>query len=255
MERDDRPEVACFFAEGELGAGALIALGDRVAHHANVRRIEVGDRVAVSNGAGTMGRGRVARLGKREMEISVERVEQFPARSELRLCAPIADRERMLWTAEKTTELGITSWQSVRFRRSASVTPRGEGPAFAEKLRARMIAALEQSFGAWLPRILPDATFGHLDGAPQDVLKLVLDIDGEPILESLSPRGSSVAVLVGPEGGLEPDELAKLIADGWRTASLGSSMVRFETAATAAIAVIRAVQASQPSLGVSPGAQ
>src|SRR5262249_3972116 len=142
---------------------------------------------------------------------------------------------------------------SIRFRRSASVSPRGEGPAFAEKLRARMIGAVEQSVGAWLPRLLPEATPANIDSGGAS--KLVLDAAGEPIVELLSSRDSSVAILVGPEGGIESDELARLVAAGWRTASLGSSTLRFETAATAAVAVIRAVHANQPSLGVSPSAQ
>lgn len=253
VERDDRPAVACFYADQPLDAGALVALGDRVAHHANVRRIEKGDLVAVTNGAGSVGRGRVARLGKHELEVSIEHVERTSAPAELRLCAPIADRDRMLWAAEKATELGVTSWQSIRFRRSASVSPRGEGPAFAEKLRARMIGALEQSVGAWLPRLLAEATPENIDAAGTS--KLVLDAAGEPIVDLLSSRDLPVAVLVGPEGGIESDELARLIADGWRPASLGASTLRFETAATAAIAVVRAIHASQPSLGASPSAQ
>ena len=253
MERDDRPAVACFYADRTLEDGALVALDDRVAHHANVRRVEAGDLVTITNGAGSIGRGRVARLAKRAMEVAIERVDHIAAPSELRLCAPIADRERMLWAAEKATELGVSSWQGVRFRRSASVTPRGEGPAFGEKLRARMIGALEQSCGAWLPRMLPDSTPIDLDTGAG--IKLVLDAGGDSLVDLLSPRDSSFAVLIGPEGGIEGDELARLVADGWRPASLGSTTLRFETAVVAAVAVIRAVHATQLSLGVAPSAQ
>lgn len=242
MERDDRPAVACFYADRTLEAGAVVALDERAAHHANVRRIETGDVVAITNGVGTIGRGRVGRLTKRDLEVAVENVEALAAPPELHLCAPIADRDRMLWAAEKATELGVTSWQGVKFRRSSSVTPRGEGPAFAEKVRARMISALEQSFGAWLPRILPHATPTTVDHGA--AVKLLLDVGGEPIIDALSPRESSFAILVGPEGGIERDELARLIADGWRSVSLGPTTLRFETAATAAVAIIRAVQAN-----------
>jgi len=247
VDRNDRPAIACFYAEAALDAGAMVLLGHRAAHHANVRRIEPGDVVAITNGAGSVGRGQVARLVKGEMEVVMERVDEFVPPSEIRLCAPVADRDRMLWAAEKATELGIRSWQSVRFRRSSSVSPRGEGPAFAEKLHARMIGALEQSFGAWLPRILPDVPPSGVDAG--DCLRLVLDAGGEPILDLLSPRDSSLAILVGPEGGIEGDELERLVEAGWRTASLGPSTLRFETASTSAVAVIRAVHASQLALG------
>lgn len=253
MERDDRPAVACFYADRRLNAGAQLVLDERVAHHANVRRVEAGELVAVTNGAGSIGRGRIVRLTKRAMEIEIQRVDEFAAPPELRLFAPIADRDRMLWAAEKATELAVSSWQSVRFRRSASVAPRGEGAAFGEKLRARMIGALEQSSGAWLPRVLPDATPPEIDAGA--ATKLVLDASGDPLVELLSSRDASYAVLVGPEGGIEGDELARLIAEGWRPASLGSTTLRFETAAVAAVAVIRAVYAAQPSPGVLPSAQ
>ena len=253
MERDAQPTVACFYAEGPLEIGATVALGERVAHHAHVRRVEGGDAVAVTNGAGSIGRGRIARLSKQDLEISIERVERIVAPSELRLCAPSADRDRMLWTAEKAAELAVTTWQSVRFRRSASVSPRGEGPAFAEKLRARMIGALEQSFGAWLPRMLPETIPSRVDAGAS--AKFVLDVAGEPLVGSLSARESSAAVLVGPEGGIEPDELAGLVADGWRPVSLGASTLRFETAAIAAVAIVRAVQAGHPLVGAPHSAQ
>jgi 16S rRNA (uracil1498-N3)-methyltransferase len=250
VEHDDRSAVACFYADLAIETGATLALGERVAHHATVRRIDAGAAVAITNGAGSVGHGRVARLSKREMAVSVERVERMPAPLPLHLLAPVADRDRMLWAAEKATELGITSWQSVRFRRSASVSPRGEGPAFGEKLRARMIGALEQSRGAWLPQVQPDTTLTELDAGAG--LRLLLDAAGEPIADLLSSVDSSCSVLVGPEGGIEKDELALLASNGWRAASLGISTLRFETAATAAVAVIRAVQAGQPSLGVLP---
>jgi 16S rRNA (uracil1498-N3)-methyltransferase len=247
VERHDYSAIACFYAEGAFDAGATVLLGHRAAHHATVRRIDAGDVVAISNGAGLIGRGPITRLAKGEMEVAIERVDEFGAPSEIRLCAPVADRDRMLWAAEKATELGISAWQSVRFRRSSSVSPRGEGPAFGEKLRARMIAALEQSFGAWLPRILADAAPPDVDAG--DCLRVVLDAGGEPILDVI-PARDSVAILVGPEGGIERDELERLVGAGWRPASLGPSTLRFETAATAAVAVIRAVHASQLSLGV-----
>lgn len=247
MERNARTAVACFYGEGSLETAATVSLGERAAHHAHVRRLEAGEIVAVTNGAGSIGRGRILRLAKREMEVSVDRVDRIDAPAPVHLFAPVGDRERMLWAAEKATELGITTWQSIRFRRSASVSPRGEGPAFSEKLRMRMIGALEQSFGAWLPRIEPDGTIHDIDA--RSALKLLLDASGEPIVGLLSSSDSSCAILVGPEGGIENDELARLVAAGWRTVSLGSSTLRFETAVTGAIAIVRAVHTSKPSLG------
>jgi 16S rRNA (uracil1498-N3)-methyltransferase len=148
----------------------------------------------------------------------------------------------MLWLAEKATEFGVTTWQSVRFRRSMSVSPRGEGEPFAAKLRSRMISALEQSGGAWLPVMLPDAEPNAI-ATQNGSAPIILDATGRPLLSVLHRvANSEPTVLLGPEGGVEADELTLLEANGWRRARLASTTLRFETAGVAAIAVIRAAQ-------------
>ena len=151
MERRDHTTVATFYADEVLAAGRRIELGEAPAHHARVRRIEVGEAIRVTNGRGAIGTGTLERLTRDLAVVSVEEVAERPRPPHLRLFVPVADRDRMLWLAEKSAEIGVTAWQPVIFRRSASVSPRGEGEAFMRKARARMIAAIEQSNGAWLP--------------------------------------------------------------------------------------------------------
>ena len=178
MEHDDRPPVATFFCGGQLTAGSVATLSDAQAHHARVKRLDVGDAVRLTDGVGHTAVGSISALNKSTMQIDVTRVDSVPRPAPIHLRVPIGDRERMLWLAEKATELGISSWQAVRFRRSASVSPRGEGPAFAEKVRARMIGALEQSGGAWLPEILPDASPEGVSFAVSDTA-IPLDAAGD----------------------------------------------------------------------------
>jgi 16S rRNA (uracil1498-N3)-methyltransferase len=120
-----------------------------------------------------------------------------------------------------------------------SVSPRGEGTAFAAKVEARMISALEQSGGGWLPHRLDDCDLAAVDvgGA---ATRLLLDREGKPLL-GLAGSGATV-LLFGPEGGLEPLERASLEANGWLPVSIGETTLRFETAGIAAIAVVRAAQ-------------
>jgi 16S rRNA (uracil1498-N3)-methyltransferase len=139
--------------------------------------------------------------------------------------------------------LGIASWQAIRFSRSLSVSPRGEGDAFHTKVRARMISAVEQSGGAWVPSILPDASIDDLDVAPRE-LAVVLDRDGVPLASLVNlPSAGAPVILLGPEGGLETAEIERLEAAGWQRASLAKTTLRFETAGVAAIAVCRALRA------------
>lgn len=239
MERDDRAAVSTFFADTLFAVNATTTLSEQVAHHARVKRLGVGDSVQLTNGVGSIARGSISSIRKSAVDVIVESVRATVAPFAIHLRAPIADRDRMFLLAEKATELGVASWQSVRFRRSMSVSPRGEGAVFAEKLRARMIAALEQSGGAWLPRMLAEADAASLDVAP-DQSPIVLDAGGQSLASATTDlAGRAPVVLVGPEGGIEPDEMAKLIDAGWKRVRLAPNTLRFETAGIAAIAAIR----------------
>jgi 16S rRNA (uracil1498-N3)-methyltransferase len=241
VERDDRPPVATFFVDGALALapGAVATLAEAAAHHARVKRLEAGDGVRLVDGMGHIGVGTIEALDRTSVEVRVTRTAIVPPPSPIHLRVPISDRDRMLWLAEKATELGITTWQSVRFRRSSSVSPRGEGPAFAEKLRARMLSALEQSAGAWLPAFLGEAPTDRIEREAHH-LAILLDVDGPPLasLPGLSTAASPV-ILFGPEGGLETEERDALIGHGWLPATLAPATLRFETAGLAAVAVCR----------------
>ena len=239
MEHDDRSTVATFFNNVVPDAQTVATLGESAAHHARVKRLEISDSVRIVDGVGRVGTGAIVALERGVLQVAMDLVQEIPRQSPLHLRFPIADRDRMLLLAEKATELGITTWQAVRFRRSNSVSPRGEGPGFAEKVRARMSAAIEQSGDAWLPEILPDVSEAELSFGPSE-LPILLDVGGEPLASTLTlPGRSSPVILFGPEGGLEAAERASLVKRGWQPARVAYSTLRFETAGIAAIAVCR----------------
>jgi 16S rRNA (uracil1498-N3)-methyltransferase len=241
VEHDDRPPVATFYTRTPFNVGALVTLGESQAHHARVKRLERGDVVRLTSGDGCLAAGSIAELRKSELDVEVGDTWRVAAPRAVHLRVPIGDRERMLWLAEKATELGIASWQAVRFRRSASVSPRGEGPAFAEKVRARMISALEQSGGAWLPALLPDSDADHVDVGTDHSL-ILLDVRGQPLASALAlDANRDPVILFGPEGGLDASELDSLRAAGFVGARLAPTTLRFETAGIAAVAVARAI--------------
>lgn len=240
MERRRRQAVATFYAPDGLVDGPQQALDENAAHHARVRRLEVGDEVRITDGRGTLASGRISRITKASLEIDVLERASSPEAVPLLVLVPVADRERMLLLAEKLTELGVTGWQPVLFERSRSVTPRGEGAGFAEKVRARMRSAIEQSGGAWLPEVFSEIDVDAATQlAPSDT-RLLLDASGSPML-TIRPRGA-VAIALGPEGGITDEERDRFVDAGWIPASLGSTTLRFETAGIAAAAIARAAQ-------------
>ena len=246
MERRDRPVVTLFWEAASFVEGESLVVGDQAAHHAQVRRVRDGDPVRLLDGAGQIAHGLIAAMARKTLTISISRVESIPRPLPLEVVVPVADRDRMLLAAEKCAELQVTSWRPVYFARSRSVSTRGEGPKFHEKVRARMRSALEQSGGAWLPALQDEAEAGEaLRERPMGATRFLLDMPGEPLATLASSVPTTVAV--GPEGGLEPSELAVAAENGWTAASLGPTTLRFETAVMSAAAVIRAIQHTRRS--------
>ena len=239
MERDDRAPVATFYCASPLAAGARVPLSEATAHHARVRRLAVGDPVRLTNGAGTLARAHLERIARAALDVAVLETTDVPPPPELRLVVPVADRDRMLWLAEKCAELAVSAWVPVLFQRSRGVSPRGEGEGFGRKVLARMTGALEQSGGAWLPLIRAEREFeGYVRTSDHRAMRILLDRDGESFAEL--PIDAPLEIVVGPEGGLDPAERAALVDRGWRLASLGETTLRFETAGIVAAGIARA---------------
>ena len=242
MEREDRAPVGTFYAPGAWDA--RVELGEAAAHHAGVKRLAVGDVVRLTSGDGRRASGAIVDLTRRALAVAVDEasITVAAAPPHIELWAPVGDRDRMLMLAEKAVELGLGAWRPVSYARSRSVSPRGEGDAFHAKLRLRMISALEQSGGAWLPKVHHDASVEVAlaeQGAPTAGDRLLLDGSGESVRDVLPTLEPPVTIALGPEGGLTEDERALFIGSGWRLVSLGANVLRFETAGIAALAIVR----------------
>lgn len=247
MERSARAPVATLYAPNLSPTSTEVSLGQSAAHHAGVRRLSEGDVVRVTNGRGNVGTGPISRLTRSDLAVHLHHIEEIPPPPLLELLVPVADRDRMLWLAEKSAEFAVSVWQPVIFARSRSVAPRGEGATFAAKVRSRMIAALEQSGGAWLPEARPEL---RLDAATARVTartRYVLERTGRRLDPARSRDGA--AVILGPEGGLEDGEREQLHAGGWAAVSLAPTTLRFETAGIAAVAILRAGAAAVDAEG------
>lgn len=241
VERRDRAGVTTFHIDAPLAAGKSVSLPEAAAHHARVKRLAAGDPVQVTNGRGRIATGSIQRIARASIDVTLDEVRDVAPLPMLELYAPVGDRDRMLWLAEKATELGVTAWRPVVFQRSRSVSPRGEGASFAAKVQARMASALEQSGGAWLPVVHPEVDVARAAGECVIEPRFFLDQRGTRFPPADPGRGD-IALILGPEGGVEPGERAQLVAAGWRPVAISGNILRFETAALAGVAVIRAAQ-------------
>ncbi|MBA2708443.1 MAG: 16S rRNA (uracil(1498)-N(3))-methyltransferase [Gemmatimonadaceae bacterium] len=240
VERAADAEVVTFFSSDAFVPGTSVTLGEEAAQHARVIRVSPGEAVGLRDGRGNAAAGVIARAAKRSLTIDVATAWELAAPAAVHLMMPVGDRDRMLLLAEKATELAVTSWRPVMWRRSRSVGPRGDGPTFQSRVRNRMIGAMTQSGGGWLPEIHPLATPDRAIAAAPRGTRVMLDPFSETQLAATA-LFDPVVIALGPEGGIEAAESDSLAAAGFIGVSLGENVLRFETAGIAALAIVRAM--------------
>lgn len=242
--------VPRFFIPEAFAPGDQVTVGEDAARHMRVIRLGAGARVTLLNGNGVRAEGVLRTLAKRNATVEVGVVATVAPLPEVHMLVPIADRDRMLWLAEKCAELGLSSWRPVMWKRSRSVSPRGEGSGFQARVRARMASALEQSGSTWLPVTYPDATVDRAIASLPSGCRYALDASGVPVARAMRElRSAPVAVALGPEGGFEEGELRTLQDAGFERVGLGAGVLRFETAGIVALAHVRAALAELETTG------
>ena len=217
--------------------GATVGLEPDEAKHANtVARARVGERLSIGNGRGLIVSGTVSALEPFALLVDEVR-DELPASPQLWLVQALAKGDRDERAVQAATELGVTGvvpWAAER-----SVT-RWDG-AKLDKGRARWQSivreASKQAIRGWVPEVEPLVSTAAIAG---DVI-LVLDPAAEVALTSVAlPEQGRIALVVGPEGGISPRELALLEQRGATRVRLGAAILRTSTAGPAAIAVLNA---------------
>ena len=226
----------------ELAPGAIVELaGDEARHAVTVSRVRPGERVSIGDGRGVLVRGTVTETGPKRLAIEADEVlvEERPS-PHITLVQALAKGDRDELAVQAATELGVDEIVPWAAARSVS---RWDGPK-AEKGRLRWASiareAVKQSIRAWLPPVAPLATTAELPERLAGVRMLLLEPTATARLTDLRPDGRDLALVVGPEGGIAPVELERLIAAGAEPVRLGASVLRTSTAGPAAIAVLNA---------------
>jgi 16S rRNA (uracil1498-N3)-methyltransferase len=230
----------------EAAPGAHVAFPDHAAHHAReVLRLRPGDPVRVFDG---LGHEFEATLDAISRDRVVARLAgPAPCRPESPLPITLAlsplKGDRMETVIQKATELGVHEiWPVILSRTDAVARPALKGSR-QERWEKVASGAAEQCGRAVVPRIAPTLTLSRLLETPFSGRKILLR-EGAPPLPREGVQGACL-VLVGPAGGFEEHERARLAEAGFREASLGPRGLRAETAA---IAVVTALQVLQGDL-------
>jgi 16S rRNA (uracil1498-N3)-methyltransferase len=226
-----------------LVAGTEITLPEAAAYHvARVLRLRAGAPLTLFDGSGSEFRGEVLVVeGDRVRVRAGERsagLRESPLA--ITLVQAVSRSERMDWTLQKATELGVRRIQPVLSARS--VVRLDERQA-ANKLRhwqAIVAGACEQCGRSTLPEVrTPLELARFLADAPRDGQRLVLSPGGPASLAGLPGMAARVELLIGPEGGLDDAELDAAVRAGFAPVRLGPRVLRTETAGIVALAVLQ----------------
>jgi len=231
-----------FFVDQVRNGHAEVSGAD-AQHLTRVLRVEIGQQYEISD-------NRAVYLAEvesaRKERVVFQTISKFAASEppvNLILCASLIKFDHFEWMIEKATELGVTRVIPV----IAIRTERGLEKAAAKRLerwRRIGVEASQQSRRAHLPEIGEPAPWRDALSTVADYRYALDEVSGAPPLAAAFPevRKSSdgVALLIGPEGGWTDDERAGFTSAGWTPVSLGPSILRTETAALAALAVVSA---------------
>jgi 16S rRNA (uracil1498-N3)-methyltransferase len=224
-----------------LAAGAMLELAPGPAHHLRtVLRLGAGAAVAAFNAADGEWLCRITEVGRTRVVLTVESLMRpFEAEPDLWLLFAPIKRARLDWLVEKATELGVSALLPVWTQRTQTERLN------LDRLRAHAVAAAEQSERLSVPELHPPQSLDHaLSGWPAERRLMVCDETGagEPIADVAARLGpGQTALLTGPEGGFEETELDHLGKLSFVTrVGLGPRVLRADTAALAALAVLQA---------------
>lgn len=245
--------------DGGLHSGLRCDLPEGAARHVQVLRMQPGEQVQLFDGVGHEWLAAVTEMGRKSVSVEIGEAIEPPSRElpvEVTLAVGMPTNDRMDALVEKATELGVSVIQPLMCERSVL---RLDGERAAKKVahwQAVAVSACEQSGRAWVPRIHEVRTLQSWLKTQADtaagrrlyrgVLSLREAISMKAWLATHQRADGANADLgpdqfvfmSGPEGGLAPTEEQAAISQGWTAITLGSRVLRADTAPLAALSVI-----------------
>ncbi len=210
------------------------------------RKARPGELVTLTVKGGGEFRGRILSIGPREAWVLVFESLVPPTESspKIILLQALPDKERMELIIQKATELGVYSIVPFKSKRSISLEEREGKQPKAHRWQSIAIKAAQQSRRGMVPIIEPYCDFSEaLRYAEGSDLKVILWERGDknPLRDILGSRGNygKVALMVGPEGGFDPEEVRGAREKGFISITLGRRIMRTETAAIVLTGIVQ----------------
>ena len=213
--------------------------GDQAVHLARVLRAEPGQVYdIVANGF--LHRAEIVSVSEKEVSFALHEELEADAALPLHLLLAVFKFDHFEWAVEKATELGVARITPVLARRTEkhlalAATKR------VERWRRIALEASKQSRRTDIPEIAEPVSLKlALERETSEVCILLSETEQAVSLSAAldESRGATHSLAIGPEGGWTPDEMSLFVSNGWRSVTLGPRILRAETAAIAAIAIV-----------------
>ncbi|ASJ71125.1 16S rRNA (uracil(1498)-N(3))-methyltransferase [Granulosicoccus antarcticus] len=268
MKTERTARVARFYHEGELQGNAELTLPKTASHHLiTVLRTRQGDVIELFNGDGFNYRATVLETGQRtpgkraQLQVHQACAAQNESPVLITLIQAISRGDRMDTTLRQSVELGVNHVQPVYSRHSAKPLDEKRTAKKMEHWQSILISASEQSGRACLPTLAPAISLQEaletlasrassapslyvLDPTAQSSLTAQLramHLTQAAAADNDTSHPVSIGLIIGPESGLDADEIAKAVESGAHAATIGPRILRTETAGPACIALTQAI--------------
>lgn len=230
---------------GPLQADSELLLPANGAYHVvTVLRARVGTTLIVFDGADNEHRAEIIAIDGDEVRVRIGAriLDTTESNLHITLVQGISRSERMDWTLQKATELGVTAIAPVFTSRSVVRLDDRQARNKLEHWQAVIVGACAQSGRRVVPPVhTPQRLRDYLSQPPIEGLRLVLSPNASIALTGLDKPPHNIELLIGPEGGLDADELQLAERSGFMPVRLGPRVLRTETASVVALSVLQAL--------------
>ena len=204
-----------------------------------VLRVRAGHHIVLFDGSGREFPAQIAEVGKHSIKAllgeATDPATESPVNTILGLC--LSKGDRFDWAVQKATELGVSVIQPLESERVDFAIPEDRIEKRLAHWQQIAISACEQSGRVRVPKLSPPSTLLHWVGAVSADEKWALDgASGQQKLPETAPK--TLALLVGPEGGLTDSEISAAQQSGFRSLRLGPRVLRTETAPVVALTLV-----------------
>lgn len=215
-------------------------------HCIRVLRLTEGDNIALVDGKGTLYKAAITDPHPKRCSVAILSSEKEFGKTDYYLhiaIAPTKSIDRLEWFLEKATELGIDEISLLQCERSERKTVK------PERLERVLIAAMKQSYRAYLPRLNPMVKLSefirHTDNESQRFIAHCNKAN-LPLLQHKAKAQCKTVILIGPEGDFSPEEVSLCTKAGFIEIGLGNFRLRTETAGIAACHTIGLINQYYP---------